>query len=202
MVARLLDWLGRSIAPENTAILRSGDLILRSPRPCDHGQWVQLRMASQLFLQPYEPLWPEDDLKPAAWTRRLKRYRRDASLKLGYVWLIWRQTGGEEELVGGVSLTGVRYGVMQAGTLGYWIGQPFARQAIATRAVQAVIDHAHANLRLSRIEAATLPDNEASMGLLRKLGFEQEGLAVDYLRINGRWRDHALFARTRRNGGH
>lgn len=202
MLARLSNWLFNRLSylftPSHTPTLRQGDLIVRPPRPNDHAQWAQLRVASQFFLQPYEPLWPEDDLLAAAWARRLRRYKRDAQLNLGYVWLIWRQTNGQEQLVGGVSLTGIRYGVMQAGTLGYWIGQPFARQGIATLAVQAVIDHAHDTLRLSRLEAATLLDNEASMGLLRKLGFQREGLATGYLRINGAWRDHALFARTRR----
>ena len=49
-------------------------------------------------------------------------------------------------------------------------------------------------LGLHRLEAACLPDNAASQGLLRKLGFHEEGYARDYLRINGQWQDHLLFA--------
>jgi ribosomal-protein-alanine N-acetyltransferase len=48
-------------------------------------------------------------------------------------------------------------------------------------------------LKLHRVEAACLPNNEASRGLLLKCGFREEGLARDYLKINGRWCDHVTF---------
>jgi ribosomal-protein-alanine N-acetyltransferase len=32
--------------------------------------------------------------------------------------------------------------------------------------------------------------------VLRKAGFTQEGLALDYLKIDGVWRDHLLFGLT------
>ncbi|MEM1364264.1 MAG: GNAT family protein [Pseudomonadota bacterium] len=204
MFGRLIDSLRDALAPARTATLhhnsvKHGSLIIRPPRHKDYAAWAQLRSESRTFLQPYEPLWPDDDLQPAAWARRIARYRRDARLRLGHIWLVWRSHADGEQLVGGVSLTGIRYGVMQAGTLGYWIGARFVRQGVATGAVGAVIDHATKELGLSRIEAATLPDNAPSMGLLHKLGFEHEGTAPDYLRINGQWQNHALFARTRRD---
>jgi len=46
------------------------------------------------------------------------------------------------------------------------------------------------DLHLHRIEAACVPENERSIRLLRKVGFLQEGLARNYIRINGHWRDH------------
>ncbi|MEO0635735.1 MAG: GNAT family protein [Pseudomonadota bacterium] len=191
---RLLDNLARP----RTATLESTGLVLQPPRHMDHAAWASLRASSRNFLQPYEPLWPEDDLLPAAWYRRLARYRRDSALKLGHVWLIWRKDGTDKVLVGGISLTGLRHGVMQAATIGYWIGAPFVRQGIASEAVRLVINHASRDLGLGRVEAATLPDNEPSIRLLRKLGFEEEGRAKNYLRINGVWKDHTLFALTQR----
>jgi ribosomal-protein-alanine N-acetyltransferase len=52
-------------------------------------------------------------------------------------------------------------------------------------------------LRLHRLEAACLPNNEPSKGVLRAVGFREEGLARQYLRINGQWHDHLLFAMLR-----
>jgi ribosomal-protein-alanine N-acetyltransferase len=62
-------------------------------------------------------------------------------------------------------------------------------------AVRALVHHAFAEMRLHRLEAACLPVNYASIGVLERCGFEREGLARHYLKINGMWQDHLLFAR-------
>jgi ribosomal-protein-alanine N-acetyltransferase len=49
-------------------------------------------------------------------------------------------------------------------------------------------------LRLHRIMANYRPENERSARLLARLGFAREGLARDYLFIDGEWRDHVLTA--------
>ncbi len=79
------------------------------------------------------------------------------------------------------------------GALGYWIGEPFSRQGHTLAAVKSVCRFGFQRLGLHRLEAACLPTNEASTGVLLKAGFKQEGLARAYLRINGNWRDHLLF---------
>ena len=74
------------------------------------------------------------------------------------------------------------------------MGAPHAGKGHMTRAVAAAARFGFSTLRLHRIEAACLPDNVASMTLLERNGFRREGLARAYLRINGAWRDHVLFA--------
>ena len=64
-------------------------------------------------------------------------------------------------------------------------------------AILGVVHHAFERLDLSRIEAACLPENHASRGLLEKSGFKYEGVAQSYLQINGRWRTHVLYAALR-----
>jgi len=96
--------------------------------------------------------------------------------------------------VGALTLSNVRRGVAQTGTLGYWIGEPHARRGYMTSAVRLMCDFAFRHLGLHRVEAACLPQNTPSIGLLRKTGFA-EGLARGYLKIAGEWRDHLLFAR-------
>jgi RimJ/RimL family protein N-acetyltransferase len=74
------------------------------------------------------------------------------------------------------------------------IGAPYARQGIMTLAVELVLRFAFNELGLHRVEAACLPSNTPSRKLLTKCGFRQEGYAPQYLKINGAWEDHVLFA--------
>ena len=108
-----------------------------------------------------------------------------------------RGENGGEELLGAITLDNIRRGPAMAGTLGYWIGEPFARQGFMREALMAVVHHAFTRLDLSRLEAACLPENAASRGLLESAGFKYEGVAQSYLQINGRWRNHVLYANLR-----
>jgi ribosomal-protein-alanine N-acetyltransferase len=64
-----------------------------------------------------------------------------------------------------------------------------------TAAVNALVPFTFATLKLHRVEAACIPINIASIRLLEKCGFTREGLAREYLCINGAWQDHLLYAR-------
>ncbi|MDR3512532.1 MAG: GNAT family protein [Caulobacteraceae bacterium] len=183
----LLDWM----APEAGFRLEANGVVLRPPRSSDYAAWSDLRRRSRAFLQPWEPTWPVDDLSRGAYRRRLLAYQRDMDLGYGYSFLVFRRQ--DEELVGGITLSNVRRGVAQMGTVGYWVGEPFARQGHTLNAVRAVLGFGLGRLGLHRIEAACLPENEASRGLLLRAGFELEGKASAYLKINGNWRDHLLF---------
>jgi ribosomal-protein-alanine N-acetyltransferase len=173
-------------------LLDGGAVFLRMPEAGDYPAWAALREASRDFLTPWEPTWPHDDLTRAAFRYRLKRYHRDLQADEGYAFFIFRRH--DRRLVGGLTLSSVRRGVAQSASLGYWIGQEFARQGFMTAAVKAVIPFAFDILKLHRLEAACLPSNAASLALLRRTGFAEEGFARSYLKINGRWQDHVLFA--------
>ena len=64
-------------------------------------------------------------------------------------------------------------------------------------AIEAVVHYAFTSLDLSRIEAGCLPENAPSRGLLEQCGYKYEGVAQAYLQINGRWRNHVLYANLR-----
>jgi ribosomal-protein-alanine N-acetyltransferase len=98
-------------------------------------------------------------------------------------------------MVGGLTLANIRRGVAQAGSIGYWTGQPFAHQGYMSAAVRALIPFCFGSLRLHRLEAACIPTNKPSIALLEKTGFQREGYARGYLCINGTWQDHLLYAR-------
>lgn len=168
---------------------------LRPAHHDDWAAWAELRGQSRDFLEKWEPLWPVDALTKGAFQRRLKRQYDEWRHDLAYHLLAFRV--GDNALVGGLSLTNVRRGVTQTGTLGYWCGQPFAHQGHISEAARLLLDHAFGALALHRIEAGCLPENVPSRGLLKKVGLREEGLARGYLRINGNWADHVLFGITR-----
>jgi ribosomal-protein-alanine N-acetyltransferase len=183
----LLDW----IASDSALRLDGVDVRLRPHRTTDFAEWAALREASRAFLQPWEPTWPSDDLTRAAYRRRLAAYAQDMERGSAYPFLDFRKS--DDRMVGGITLSNVRRGVAQVGSIGYWIGEPFARRGHTLDAVRAVTEFCFQNLSLHRVEAACIPTNVASRGVLLKAGFEQEGLARSYLRIDGAWRDHLLF---------
>jgi ribosomal-protein-alanine N-acetyltransferase len=167
-------------------------VFLRAPQMADHADWAALREASRAFLTPWEPTWPIDDLTRAAFRRRIRRYTEDQRNDLAYPFFVFRRA--DQVLVGGMTLANIRRGCAQVGSLGYWMGQAYARQGYMTAAVRALIPFAFATLRLHRIEAACIPGNAASIRLLEKTGFQREGYAREYLCINGVWQDHLLYA--------
>jgi ribosomal-protein-alanine N-acetyltransferase len=173
--------------------LKDGRALIRVPDMGDYEQWAALRAQSRDFLTPWEPIWPTSDLTKTAFRSRIRQYWRDIDEDVAYPYFIYDRSG--ETLVGALTLSNVRRGVAQTGTLGYWIGAPHARRGYMTSAVRLTLEFAFRHLGLHRVEASCLPNNRASIGLLEKCGFEREGVARGYLKIAGEWRDHLLFAR-------
>ena len=183
----VLDWM----TPDPGTTLDGERVRLRTPRAGDFAEWATLRRNSRAFLQPWEPTWPADDLTRSAYRRRLTIYQRDQDLGQGYAFFVFRQP--DHVLVGGVTLRNILRGVAQTGAVGYWIGEPHARRGYTLAAVKEISRFAFARLGLHRLEAACCPDNAPSRRLLLAAGFEPEGRARGYLKINGAWRDHLLF---------
>lgn len=170
-------------------------LILRPPQQRDFVPWARLRRESRAFLAPWEPSWSRDHLTARAFRNRVawaeRTIRQDKALPL---FLIGRDN---DELIGGITLSNIRREPAQAGTLGYWIGERFARRGYMAEALGALCNHAFHEMGLSRLEAACLPENTASRRLLERCRFKYEGVAQAYLQIDGRWRNHVLYAALR-----
>ena len=177
---------------DNANFVRGDGVYLRPGEMRDFEAWAALRERSRDFLVPWEPTWPADDLTRASFRRRLRRHSEEIDRDEAYPFFLFRQA--DDVLIGGLTLGQVRRGVAQAATLGYWMGEPHAGKGFMSRAVRAAIGFAFATLRLHRVEAACLPHNDASVQLLEGIGFAREGYARAYLRINGAWQDHLLFA--------
>jgi ribosomal-protein-alanine N-acetyltransferase len=184
----------KSLGLTSTApVIEGNGVFLRAPRMSDYEEWSALRGASRDFLAPWEPLWPEDDLTRSAFRNRIRRYERDLHEESGYAFLVFRKR--DSTLLGGATLTNLRRGAAQAGSLGYWMGHTFAGKGYMSAAIAALVPFAHSMLRLRRIEAACLLSNATSIRLLEKMHFTREGTARQYLSIAGTWQDHLLYAR-------
>jgi ribosomal-protein-alanine N-acetyltransferase len=170
-------------------------LTLRAPQHSDFHSWASLRRASEAFLTPWEPSWSSDHLSRRAFTNRVYWAQRSLAGDTAVPLFLIRRA--DAQLLGAITLDTIRRGPAQAATVGYWTGEAFARQGYMQEAIRAVVHHGFTAMDLSRIEAACLPENAASCGLLERSGFKYEGVAQSYLQINGRWRNHVLYAALR-----
>ncbi len=180
-----------STDPPARPLVRTPNLVLRAPLATDYAAWAVLRMESRAFLTPWEPVWNEDDLTRTSFRMRVKRAAREIASDEAYSLFII--DARSDMLLGGLTLGLVRRGVAQACTLGYWMGERHAGKGHMTEAVRGALRFAFSDLALHRVEAACLPNNLASRRLLERVGFQREGEARAYLRINGVWADHFLY---------
>lgn len=175
--------------------LETQRMVLRAPVHNDFRPWVALRSASQEFLTPWEPAWSPDHLSRKAFSNRV--YWANRSINAGTAVPLFLIRREDLTLLGAITLDNIRRGPAMAATIGYWTGAAFARQGYMREAIETVVHYAFTHLELSRIEAACLPENTASRGLLERSGFKYEGVAQSYLQIDGRWRTHVLYAALR-----
>jgi ribosomal-protein-alanine N-acetyltransferase len=192
-------FLRRDAPDESAGRLTADGVALRHPDMRDYAEWTELRGRSRAFLTPWEPTWPEDELSKTAFRYKVRRYLQDIEDDRAYPFFVFRVS--DTRLVGGVTLSQVRRGAAMSATLGYWVGEPYQRRGHTSAAVRAVLRFAFEDLHLHRIEAACQPDNIASQRVLEKNGSQLEGRAQAYLKINGAWRDHLLYARIHEERG-
>lgn len=175
----------------SSPVIKTDRLTLRLPQMADFVAWSSLREISRGNLIPFEPQWSKNELSKEAFRTRLRFYQREFRDNSGYPFFLFTEEG--ETLVGGITLSNVRRGVTRSGSLGYWVGMSYQGVGYMTEAVKAVKHYAFKELSLHRVEAASMPKNVASIRVLEKCGFQKEGLARKYLRINGVWQDHYLY---------
>jgi ribosomal-protein-alanine N-acetyltransferase len=174
-------------------------VLLRAGDPADWRSWRSIRHMSRDFLVPWEPEWQDNALDYGYFCGLLRRNWKDWRQGKSCAFLIFlnKKEGGSNKVIGGITLGDIQRGIAQKGTLGYWMGQPFAGKGYMTEAARLVCDFAFDTLRLHRVEASCLPHNEPSKKLLARVGFTEEGYAKSYLQINGKWQDHILWGRTK-----
>lgn len=175
--------------------LRGPRVLLRPPEMDDFIAWAALRRDSEAFLRPWEPAWARDHLTQRAFRERVYWAARAIGEGRAYPFFIFAEQGAA--LLGAITVDNIRRGPAMSATIGYWLGAAHVGNGYMTEALEAVRGFVFADLGLSRIEAACLPENAASRRLLERGGFKYEGVAQSYLQIAGRWRTHVLYAALR-----
>lgn len=178
----------------------AGEITLRPVRLRDASAWSELRLRDEAYLRDWEPdaagTWEERNT-PVAWPLQCVAMRTVARRGQAMPFVIMLNGG----LVGQVTVGNVIRGALRSAWVGYWVASSVAGCGVATGAVALAVDHAFGPGALHRIEATVRPENKASLRVLAKLGFREEGLLAHYLEVDGAWRDHRLLALTREEIG-
>ena len=171
--------------------LSSQRLLIRPAVEADYAQWKEVRGRNHAFLKPYEPVWPDYCLEPDFFSRRVARLNREWLDDRIYAFLIFHRD--DHRLIGGININNVTRGAAQFASLGYWLDEDMQGHGYMRESAARVLRFAFSDLRLMRMNAATLSGNRRSQLMLLKLGFREEGFAKAYLQIDGRRQDHILF---------
>ncbi len=102
--------------------------------------------------------------------------------------------GSDDDPVGVFTFSQIVMGAFCSAYLGYYGIKAHARTGRMTDALRLVLDYGFDRLGLHRVEANIQPGNVASIALVRRAGFRQEGYSPRYLKIDGEWRDHERWA--------
>lgn len=165
---------------------------LRPVRIGDGAALARAYLANREHLAPWEPTRDESFFTSTWQENDAERCATDAASGRSIRFVIESDDG---EIRGRMNLNNIVRGAFWSADLGYWVGVSRLRQGLASRAVERVAEYAREELRLHRLQAATLLHNIGSQRVLSGAGFERIGLAPKYLRIAGEWQDHLLFQR-------
>ncbi|MEP7034205.1 MAG: GNAT family protein [Actinomycetota bacterium] len=158
----------------------------------DRREWEALRAQNVDWLRPWEATSPERVQTRLAFRQLVRQFDREASEGRLQPFVI----ESEGRLVGQMHLFGIAWGSFRSASAGYWVAKSVAGQGIMPLALAAACDHAFIALGLHRVEVNIRPENTASLRVVEKLGFRDEGIRPHFLHIAGEWRDHRSFALT------
>ena len=186
--------------------LHSKRVLLRPLVLSDFGAWREVRQRNREWLTKWEPKpppgQPDDTESKPAFNARCGAREREWQLGTGYGFGIFVEGAGRpaqgaaRALAGEINLSGIQRGPFQNSYVGYWIDEAQAGNGYVPESLVTVARFAFEDLRLHRIQVAIIPRNRASRRVVEKLALRDEGVAVRYLAINGRWEDHIRYAMT------
>jgi len=168
---------------------------LRDIAETDARAYLELLLRNRAFLRPFEPARSDSWFSLESVSADLARAVEDRRSDRGYAFGIWERD--TNAIVGRVALSTVVRGAWQNANLGYFVDQARNARGYATFAVREALAFAFGWADLHRVQAAAMPRNAGSIRVLEKNGFRQEGMALEYLQIDGRWEDHLIHAITR-----
>ncbi|MFI5608635.1 GNAT family N-acetyltransferase [Amycolatopsis sp. NPDC051903] len=178
----------------------AGVVAVRPVRLRDAGEWSRIRLRDREHLEQWEPTgigpWPDRNAFwswPSQWAALRGLARRGQCLPFTIT--------VDGNFAGQITVGNVIRASLRSAWVGYWVSSDIVRGGVATAAVALVTDHAFESAGLHRLEATVRPENNASIRVLTKAGYRQEGLFERYLDVAGAWRDHLCFAVTKEEIG-
>ncbi|MHA7268367.1 GNAT family N-acetyltransferase [Arthrobacter sp. HLT1-20] len=186
---------GQAIWP---VTLECGDLVLRPIKLRDKAEWSRVRSRNAAWLQPWEASNPANQGQLPTFGGMVRVLNQQAREAAALPFIITERVPGKPKpaIVGQLTVSSIMWGSAMTATLGYWVDQDRAGRGIVPTAVAMATDHCFRQLGLHRMEINIRPENVASLRVVEKLGFRDEGLRPRYLHINGQWADHRSFALT------
>ncbi|MDR1807247.1 MAG: GNAT family N-acetyltransferase [Propionibacteriaceae bacterium] len=156
-------------------------------------EWDRVRERNADWLRPWDAT-PPDGISHGTTAEMIARLNADAKTGRTVPWVIRDLRAERTPLIGQCTLNNVTYGSALFASVGYWIDREWAGRGIMPVAVALAVDYAIKVMRLHRIEICLRPENAASLRVVEKLGFRDEGIRPRYIHIAGAWRDHRCFA--------
>ncbi|MEP6607635.1 MAG: GNAT family N-acetyltransferase [Burkholderiaceae bacterium] len=175
--------------------LASPRLVIEHLTPSHAAQLAEFFRRNERHLAPWDPPRPDGIDGVDFWKAECGRAVDEFNGGVVARWVIFRRED-RAQAIGRINYTQIARGPFQSCVLGYALDAAFEGQGLMREGLGATIAHAFRAMRLHRIQASYRPDNVRSGRLLEKLGFKREGLASQYLFIDGAWRDHVLTALT------
>ncbi len=177
-----------------TVTLETDRLLITLPGPEAAPRMVTYFETNRAHLSPWEPPFPKGMFTNDFWERRLTQnrheYRTHRSMRL----VLFDRHDPDGPIVGLANFTQFVQGAFMGCTLGYSLDEDAQGKGLMTEGLRAALRHVFGQLGMHRVVANHMPINERSGALLKRLGFQIEGYARDYIYINGAWRDHLLTA--------
>jgi ribosomal-protein-alanine N-acetyltransferase len=173
-------------------VLTDGPVTLRPLRQRDARAWRSVRATNADWLSPWEATHPDAGMPPPTFNQMVRAFTREARAARMLPFAV----DLDGELVGQLTVSGIAWGSLRSGQIGYWVDRRVAGRGIIPTAVALTVDHCFFAMGLHRIEVNIRPENAASLRVVHKLGFRSEGVRRRYLHIDGAWRDHATYAIT------
>ncbi|MGH8775040.1 MAG: GNAT family N-acetyltransferase [Jiangellaceae bacterium] len=173
--------------------LAEGPVGLRPLRHRDAKVWAAIRERNVEWLRPWEPTPPSPQVRfPASYRQMVRRFAVQARTGEALPWAVTY----DGRLAGQLTISSITWGSARMASAGYWVDREVAGRGVIPTALALAVDHCFFTVGLHRIEVNIRPENAASLRVVEKLGFRQEGLRERFLHIDGDWRDHLSFALT------
>ena len=179
-------------------LLDDRELRLQPLRLRDWQAWADTRSRNRDWLKRWNATTPRPNVeRPPAFPALVRQITRQARAGSSLPWALWLREDDAQTFIGQVTVSGIVGGAARLCHIGYWIDAAFAGRGYMPRAVALATNYVLTELDLHRVEIAIRPENEPSLRVVTKLGFDFEGRRPAFLHIDGAWRDHDVFTVTR-----